>query len=522
MELLKKNIHMNYQKARAETRMTLAEDFNIPDKKPDALSLIQKRGAVKIEEVRVGEGQVQLRGTLEVHILYVADGEEHSIHRLKTKVSFEEKIVLPEVKAGETVDVKPELEDLKIRLINSRKFSIQALVSFMAVLEELYDVQAGVEVHGEENVSVRTKELNTISLSVRNRDILRVKEEISLPSNKPNIGEILWDSVELRGSDVRVLDGELDVRGELFIFLLYEADGEKETREWMEASLPFQQKLECAGCRPGHIPDVDVSLNSVNLESVPDYDGEERMIQAEAVLGMDIRLYEEESVRILEDVYTPEKDLRPIRKEESYESLAVRNFSKCRALDRVRMSEDSPRMLQFCHSQGEVRIDDAEMTERGIQVEGAILVTILYVTSDDAMPFAVMQGDVPFSHLVEAEGLDSSCRFSLNAGLEQLSAAMIDSEEIEVKASVNLNAFVARTHQGGFIVDVEEKELNMKELQEMPGIVGYLVQQGDSLWDIAKACRTTPEKIREWNHLEAEEAVPGTRLMIFKAIPKIH
>lgn len=522
MELLKKNIHMNYQKAHAETRMTLSEDFNIPDKKPDAFRLIQKRGAVKLEETRAGEGQVQLKGTLEVHILYVAEGEEHTIHRLKARFPFEEKLVLPEAAAGDTVDVRPELEDLKVRLINSRKFSIQALVSFNAVLEELYDVQAGVEVHGEENVSVRTRDLTPISLSVRNRDILRVKEEISLPSNKPNIGEILWDSVELRGTDVRVQEGELDVRGELFIFLLYEADGEKETREWMEASLPFQQKLECAGSKPGHIPDVDIRLNSVNLEAVPDYDGEERMIQAEAVLGLNIRLYEEENVRILEDIYTPEKELVPVRKEENFESLVIRNFSKCRALDRVRMSEDAPRMLQFCHSQGEVRIDDTEMTERGIQVEGAIHVTILYVTSDDKMPFAVMQGDVPFSHLIEVEGLSPSCRFSLNVGLEQLSAAMVDSEEIEVKASVNLNAFVACAYKGSFIVDVEEKELDMKMLQEMPGIVGYLVQQGDTLWDIAKSCLTTPERIREWNHLETEEAIPGTRLMIFKAIPKIH
>lgn len=522
MELLKKNIHMNYQKARAEQRMTLSEDFNIPDKRPDALSLIQKRGEVKLEEARTMDGQVQLKGSLEVHILYVAEGEAHSIHRLKAKFPFEEKITMGEAVSGDTADVRPELEDLKVRLINSRKFSIQALVSFQAATEALYDVQAGVEVHGEDAVSVRTGEITPISLSVQNRDILRVKEEISLPSNKPNIGEILWDSVELRGADVRVLDGELDVRGELFIFLLYEADGEKETREWMEASLPFQQKLECTGSRSGHIPDVDIRLNSVSLEAVPDYDGEERMIQAEAVLGLNIRLYEEENVRILEDVYTPQKALVPVRKEETYESLVIRNFSKCRALDRVHMAEDAPRMLQFCHSQGEVRIDDTEMTEKGIQVEGAVHVTILYVTSDDTMPFAVMQGDIPFQQLIEVEGLTADCRFNLYAGIEQLSAAMIDSEEIEVKASVNLNAFVARAHHGSFIVEIEEQELDMKMLQEMPGIVGYLVQEGDTLWDIAKSCLTTQEKIREWNHLEDEEPAVGTRLMILKAVPKIH
>lgn len=522
MELLKKNIHMNWQKARAENRMTLSEDFNIPDKKPDALGLIQKKGTVKLDEVRAGDGQMQIKGNLEVHILYAAEGDGPSIHRLKAKIPFEEKMVLAGAAPGDVVDVRPELEDLKVRLINSRKFSIQALISLEGVLEELYDVQAGVEVHAEEGLSIKTRELNPLSLAVRTRDILRIKEEISLSSNKPNIGELLWDSVELRGSDVRVLDGELDIRGELFVFVLYEADGEKNTREWMEASLPFQQKIECPGSKTSHVPDVDISLTGVELQEAPDYDGEQRLIQVEAVLGLNIRLYEEENVRILEDVYTPEKELMPVKKEETYESLVIRNYSKCRSADRIKMSKEAPRMLQFCHSQGDVRIDDAEMTPKGIQVEGSIHVTILYVTSDDTMPFAVMQGDVPFQQLVEVEGLDENCRFRINAGLEQLSAAMIDSEEIEVKAGVSLNVFVVRNHKASCMTEIKEKELDMQSIQEMPGIVGHLVQQGDSLWDIAKACRTTPEKIREWNHLDTEEPVPGTRLVILKAIPKIH
>ena len=461
MELLKKNIHMNYQKARVRNQQTLSEDFNIPDKKPDALGLIQKRGTVSIAEVRPGEGQVLVKGSLTVHILYVAEGENHRICRIAAQFPFEERILMPEAVPGETVDLRAELEDLKVRLINSRKFSIQALLSFEGTMEELYDVQAGVEVHGEENVSVQTRNLSPISLSVRNRDILRIREEITLSSSKPNIGEILWDSVELRGTDVRVLDGELDVRGELFAFVLYEGDGEKPAREWMEVSLPFQQKVECAGSRPELIPDVEIRLNSIVLTAAPDYDGEERVIQVEAVLGLNIRLYEEETVEILKDVYSPSRELIPIRKEETYESLVTRNFSKCRASDRVKMSKDAPRMLQFCHSQGEVRIDEVEMTDRGIQVDGVVQVTILYVTSDDTMPFAIMQGDVPFSHLIEAEGLNRNCRCNLTAGLEQLSAAMIDSEEIEVKASVSLHAFVAEAHRSSCSGEVEEQELDM-------------------------------------------------------------
>ena len=83
------------------------------------------------------------------------------------------------------MDVRQELEDLKVRLINSRKFSVQALISFEAELEELYDVQAGVELHGEASISTRSTRVTPISLAVRNKDIIRVKEELSFPPASP-------------------------------------------------------------------------------------------------------------------------------------------------------------------------------------------------------------------------------------------------------------------------------------------------------------------------------------------------
>jgi len=265
---------------------------------------------------------------------------------------------------------------------------------------------------------------------------------------------------------------------------------------------------------------VATAVHSTQFEiRLPQYNLFERVI---STVVDEIRLYEEESVKILEDFFSPEKEILPVRKEESYESLVTRNYSKCRTSERIRMKKDAPRMLQFCHSQGDVRIDEVKMTEQGVQVEGAVQVTLLYVTADDSVPFAILQGDVPFSHLIEAEGIKDTCRCNLNAGLEQLSAAMIDSEEIEVKASVSLHAFVADTHPYGFIVDVSEQEMDLRKIQEKPGIVGYLSQQGDTLWDIAREFGTTPKNLREWNHLESGELIPGTRLIILKSVPKIN
>ena len=521
MELLKKNIRMNRQKGRAVNQITLEEDMNVPDTKPDAGDVIQEEGNLKIEETKILENQVFLSGYLEVKILYVSDDGERQIHRLVTKIPFEEKLNLEGAMAGDNIRVKWDMEDLSVQLINSRKLSIHALVSFAASIEELYDTQAAVELHGIDEVTARTKELTTLSLAVQKRDILRVKDEINLASNKPNIGELLWDSVQLRGTDIRVNDGQIDIRGELFIFVLYAGDDENATKQWIETSLPFSGSIECGGCTSSMIPDVEVTLAGSNLEVRPDYDGEERVIQVEAVLDLDIKLYEEERVEILADVYTPLRRLEPITTQEVYESLVMKNFSKCRTNERIRMEPNRPRMLQICHSKGEVKIDETQITDRGIQIEGAVYVSILYITADDSLPFALMHGMVPFQHTIEVEGINPDCRFSLQTELEQLSTMMIDSEELEVKASVNLGVLIVQVHNEECITDVEEHDLDLKKIQELPGIVGYIVQQGDSLWDIAKTYYITPGRICELNGLESEEIKPGKRLIIMKDAAKM-
>lgn len=44
---------------------------------------------------------------------------------------------------------------------------------------------------------------------------------MTLASNKPDIFELLWDTVEVRGLDIRAENDRIAVKGELFLFALY-------------------------------------------------------------------------------------------------------------------------------------------------------------------------------------------------------------------------------------------------------------------------------------------------------------
>ena len=81
---------------------------------------------------------------------------------------------------------------------------------------------------------------------------------------------------------------------------------------------------------------------------------------------------------------------------------------------------------------------------------------------------------------------------------------------------INLNALVLRRWKEELITDIQEKELDSQKLEQMPGIVCYLVQSGDTLWDVAKRFYTTTDSICELNELEEEELKPQQALLIVK------
>ena len=102
------------------------------------------------------------------------------------------------------------------------------MVTFFASVDELTGVRLPVSLD-DETVSVQKKTMRVLSLVIHKKDTMRLKEEITLVSNKPNIAELLWYTTEVRGLDLRPEENSVKAKGELFIFALYTGDDESGT-----------------------------------------------------------------------------------------------------------------------------------------------------------------------------------------------------------------------------------------------------------------------------------------------------
>lgn len=532
MELLMKDIHMCRQAKHAMSQMTLDEDLNVPDVKPDVGMIIQSRGRLLPEHTRAESGKLLADGFLETGILYMDDTKERQLHRLDVKLPFEEAIAVDDLEPGESVRLRYETEDLNVSLINSRKLSIRALIRFEVSSEEIYDLSAAAGVRTDDPAGGSAKDspvfcekketFEFLQLEVQKKDILRLKEDIPLGAGKPNIREVLWEDIQMRGCRILLEEGRLKVQGSLFLFVLYRAEDEKESLQWMEQTVPLEGTLACDGCTAGLIQDIEATLSETDLTVKEDLDGELRICHLEGVLDLNIRLYGTDTAEILADVFSPEKDLELVRADETYETLVVRNESKCRVQGKLKIQGANPGIMQICHCSGSVQIDKNEIVEEGIRTEGVLSVSILYISSDDGMPFAILEGAIPFTHTSEAQGLltdkaaPTRVQYTLTPDLEQISATMSDGEQIEVRAAICLHLFAVRIGQKQCIHEIREKDIDPERLQAVPGITACLVQEGDTLWEIAKEYLLTPRQIMESNGLSSEQVKKGDCLILMK------
>lgn len=521
VELIKKNVHMNKLKCRCNTQLTLDDDFNVPDVKPDIDRIVKEQGVINLIEVRPHSGKLVIKGELNFNLLYVSAGDARPVHNIVGKLPFEETVNMEDTTTDNNISVKWDIEDLSTTLINSRKISVKSIVAFTCMAEDVYDEETATGIEDSTGVQSLNQRIDITQLAINKKDTYRIKDEVTLPSGKPNIFEVLYYELELRNVETRLAENRINVKGDLLLFVLYVAEDEEQPIQFYETELPFSGSVDCFGCNDSMISDICINVLSKNLEVKTDSDGEERVLDLEVVLDMDVKVYEEEMVDVLCDAYSVSKRIQPTFEECSFENILTKNNNKARLVDHVMIENNAPRALQICNATGTVKVDEARMVPTGIQVDGVVYVQLLYITDEDDKPLGCAKGMIPFTQIVEVKGMKEECTYDIKPGIEQLSVIMMDSNDIEVKCAISLDTIVFEHMKQKIIRDIAVEELDTSVLEQMPSMTGYVVKAGDTLWNIAKQYYTTIDSVKEMNGLEADTVNTGDHLLLIKKVDAI-
>ena len=522
MELSTIKIHTAREIGMAESQITLDDDYNVPDYRADIVKIIRQQGTIKLEETKAALGAVFLKGKLIFKVLYRSDQENGKISCLKGELPFSEKLNMDGLSEYDPVRVNGEVEDLSIGVIHSRKLNIRAVLILRATTERAAMGEIADGVRDEEHVMQLQKPMEISQLLFAKHDICRQKNELVLPSSKPNIREILWKSIELRNVGSK-LDGEgVHLSGEVLVSILYQEEEEVDRIQWYETTVP----LSCAAeLDMAHLTEKGDIFYQIQIEDIgkelevkPDYDGEERMLVLDLQMHVYIRIWQEEEIKLLADVYSLKKELQPEAGQISLERMLMKNEAVCKLSESMELMENQEKILQICSVEGKARIDQVRLLPKGAFVEGTLLVTLLYITTDDQMPVGAVQKIYPFEQLIELPSSKAQLQPEWNCDLMQLSASMTDQTHAEIKAAIGITVLLFEKQEQKHIISVKEYDMDYEKVQKLPGLTGYIVGKKDTLWSIAKEHHTTVEAIMQANQKKDDGLKPGEKLLIIKQL----
>lgn len=514
MELVKKNIHMDYTKASACSQFVLEEDLNLSDVKPDIDCICLEKGHVLIDEVRSYTDSATVRGRLIFAVLYHTDEDDKELAVMEGRISFEEKVHMQGIDSGDSLKAEGTIEDLSIGIINSRKLSVQSVVNLCVKAEDIYDEEVPIGIHSEEKIEYRRSPMEIAQIAINKNDIFRVREEINLPGNYPNIFQILWSTLVLDDVDIRPLDGKLSIQGDLRVLLIYESD-EGAVRS-LESTIPFSGNIECYGCQEGMIPDISYHIAQQELSIRPDNDGEERVVSVEALLELGLKLYEESKAELITDVYGVTNEVNTVEKKAMLRSLLAKTTGKQKVAEHIRITDKNSSILQLLHSEGKVLLDSVNIQNGAITMTGSIQLQILYVSGDDRKPYDVLRAQLPYKYEMEIPGIGPQDMVDAQAALEQLQVTILDGEELDVKAVLVFRTTAFQQKESKLVRDINATPLDTKKLGSLPSMAIYVVKPGDNLWSIGKRYYLSVDRLKKLNDLTSDELRPGQKLLIVK------
>ena len=512
MEISKKKIVTGRAGRSLTDQFKVEDDYNVPDMRDDIGRVITCEGTAGIGEIRRTDAYLNISGKIDFKVLYVTDSLDPGLASLSGSLPFEEMVYVGEEEQTDYI-IKTNRVDFTVDLIHSRKMALRTLVELEIHSEAREEFEIPLDTEGEECCK-RYEDADVLELHTSGRDIYRIKEEIILPGQKENIDSLLWYDVKMRKPDTRLEKDHLSFSGELQVFCIFNTTGGK--TDWVEQRLPYEGKIECSGTEEKFYHHVYETLTDISVEPVMDEDREMRKFVVEATLEMRILIYKEENIRILEDLYSLEKECEIEREEREMEEVIMQNHSKCRVCERLHLPELKNEILQICHCDGALQVENVETVEDKLNIEGLLHVGFLYVRADDKIPFDIWQGIVPFSCRIEmGKECEEICR-DMTCAVEHITVEASGNDEVEIKASLSFRCFLRTAVKHTLISRVTLKETDPNDRERQPGIIGYVVKKDENMWELAKRYRTTEESILEMNNLTSKDIKEGQKMLIFR------
>lgn len=514
----------------------LQDTLDIAGGYPDVERVIAAHAVPRHMEAVAGEGQVTVRGAMDVRLLYAAlpapghghsrghddghepdDEHEHADPRLvlaefSDRCPFEVVVTLPGTTPGCRAWPTVAVDSVAASLVSRRRLGVDvAIVAGVRVCED-QEVRAAVDVAAVPPDRVRcVKEtVHVEHLAAEGAAPLRLDLSLALPPEELPLSDILWVTPRCRHVTGRAAEGRVFLEGAVDVDVLYlTGDGASPVQafSWPDAHR-FTVPLDLAAARPGMVVLGAVDFSGVSCSREGDRcltvvaDGEVRAVVRQV---MDLPL-------ITDVACEAGGPLDVIRRTVRFPHHLPEGRHDYTAGGVLSLPPTRPPVDCVLWSDAAYIPDQVVVEDDRVLVEGDLSLRLLYRGVDGAVCHADFPRALRLSDAVDLPGIRPGMMAHAQVSVHACAVRLVDPETLQVDVVLKIEVRGMRTVQVEVVVEV----VAVAPCPPGTTLRMVIVQPGDTLWKLSRRYGVPLEAVIRANPQipDPDLIYPGQRVRI--------
>lgn len=511
IELIEKRLQCSTILYTEQIRSVFESRCLIPDSMPGIHTILSINGINKtsFSQDRGLTPVLNLQHT----VLYVSD-QDYCIKSYTFTTEHQLDLNLPEKNDDGQFMINAFIEHTDFTLENNREITLRIVVRIEPRFFSNQEKDIVTDLSGLEDLQTKQGLLPITNFNLLPEVVTEIKEDLILPPGKKAMAEILQNDAHITDVTVALEDGLAIVKGKLSICTLYTSESGGAAPEFWENSIPFTCNLILPSTE-AQLVFKDCKISDFSAEIKEDEDGECRIMSFSALISVAVVCSEYQEFSIVTDAFSLSKKItftnEPLKFSRHICSVSDQFVLK----DIIQKPEDSPEIQEIINISGAVGHLDYQVGDGKISLDGFISCKVLYLSQDPEKTVSAFNMEIPFSQNLDEPHGEDGLFAALAAEIVHISFAIISPDEIELRLALHVSGALTKTEEFMTITNINEESLPDCHNENKPSILIYIVQPGDTLWEIAKHYGTSPTSLQNLNDIKTpENLMPGQKLII--------
>lgn len=457
-----------------------------------------------LDRSTVENGRVQLDGKVAFHVLYT-QGDPTRVSALEASADFTHTADIPGALSGMTAPVSLMVEHVEAAA-QSGRLHLMAVVRVQARVFTDEPMMVVTGVRGGDDLMTRSETLRSVrTVGYGAQDVL-VRDECELGSAL-QITDTLYATAMATVQEVSGGEGRVALSGTIQLEVTHVSEMPSRPVVITRHAIPFEETVVISGetgddlCCSAVVRDVAVLSQEGGQEG-------ERTLRAEVLLGLRAQSTCARDVCLLLDAYTTQGDVLALETQDVRRATAHRQLHTAESGKLTLLLDGQPPVRTPLKATLRPVVTDLTRSGGRLTVEGMMEATLLYMTDDDPAP-QVFHAEEPFRTVFAC---DPSLPESLLLNATNVDPVTVTSDRVEVKYILHVDCYDVQLSPQPLVTQVSAQPGDALE----PGILLCFSQPNETVWDLAKRYRVSPDSLRRMNPSLQDGGAEGQRVILWR------